>query len=667
MPTRLKSMLGLARSKVVASKDAEYVRAGAKKIATFAREQVGEPWHFVGAVQSKVPSRWAVEKRWAFRTAIAAALGMAYASLAAVHQARCVLLLSKLFLCGSVVGSCCAVVCIEIARVLPFAAAGKDSPALYCGAVLFVVSRSKLHLVMKKLACVVLSIATFAQAASGHAIPWAFPLCILTPCAVGCVAALLAALLPWPVAAVDEIRRRAAYHGQVLRALLGTQEYLVLTNDVAALSHAETLLESLASNAAAMKKLLALAHVEMECAPRCPGFAGTRLLRAKKARLAPSSAADAMVAPCRGKQFALRGRRYGGPDTISAAQVKFLAMVCEPFEATRRAVCDHVEAVVALETSLDGGVPYGVASLAARDVTTDAVRTSGTRLEDAIVAARHAIFYSDGPQFVAANDPAAASASAAEHCRRMAHMWFNKYLLDAVERTPNFLEVPEAAVHPCPRSSAAGALLRELLPDRTRGGQFREDVKKAIALGLAGILGFVPFVRHRVAAASTAAVTISFIFTENVGGAYKTGKERLVGTLFGAVFALIFATICAEIVSDLGTRVVTVALVALWAGALATKFDYSNVVAAFTAASIMVACLWVPDPVEAKAEALSVQAIKMNTLGALLFFVVETQLWARSSRETIVGGVRRSCGTDKIDDLGTMLRTIRAKEVFKRD
>ena len=29
----------------------------------------------------------------------------------------------------------------------------------------------------------------------------------------------------------------------------------------------------------------------------------------------------------------------------------------------------------------------------------------------------------------------------------------------------------------------------------------------------------------------------------------------------------------------------------------------------------------------------------MNTLGALLFFVVETQLWARSSRETIVGGV----------------------------
>ena len=665
-------MLGLARSKVVASKDAEYVRAGAKKIATFASEQVGEPWHFVGAVQSKVPSRWAVEKRWAFRTAIAAALGMAYACLAAVHQARwsavhslapilaianvglaaavlpapcvgSVLLLSKLFLCGSVVGSCCAVVCIEIARALPFAAAGKDYAlfALYCCAVLFVVSRSKLHLVMKKLACVVLSIATFAQAASGHAIPWAFPLCILTPCAVGCVAALLAALLPWPVAAVDEIRRRAAYHGQVLRALLGTQEYLVLTNDVAALSHAETLLESLASNAAAMKKLLALAHVEMECAPRCPGFAGTRLLRAKKARLAALVRyVDAMVAPCRGKQFALRGRRYGGPDTISAAQVKFLAMVCEPFEATRRAVCDHVEAVVALETSLDGGVPYGVASLAARDVTTDAVRTSGTRLEDAIVAARHAIFYSDGPQFVAANDAAAASASAAEHCRRMAHMWFNKYLLDAVERTPNFLEVPETAVHPVPAVLRGwGPYCGRFFRDRTRGGQFREDVKKAIALGLAGILGFVPFVRHRVAAASTAAVTISFIFTENVGGAYKTGKERLVGTLFGAVFALIFATICAEIVSDVGTRVATVALVALWAGALATKFDYSNVVAAFTAASIMVACLWVPDPVEAKAEALSVQAIKMNTLGALLFFVVETQLWARSSRETIVGGV----------------------------
>ena len=258
-------------------------------------------------------------------------------------------------------------------------------------------------------------------------------------------------------------------------------------------------------------------------------------------------------------------------------------------------------------------MPYGVASLAARDVTTDAVRTSGTRLEDAIVAARHAIFYSDGPQFVAANDAAAASASAAEHCRRMAHMWFNKYLLDAVERTPNFLEVPEAAVHPVPAVLRGwGPYCGSFFRDRTRGGQFREDVKKAIALGLAGILGFVPFVRHRVAAASTAAVTISFIFTENVGGAYKTGKERLVGTLFGAVFALIFATICAEIVSDVGTRVATVALVALWAGALATKFDYSNVVAAFTAASIMVACLWVPDPVEAKAEALSVQAIKSD-------------------------------------------------------
>ena len=66
-------------------------------------------------------------------------------------------------------------------------------------------------------------------------------------------------------------RRRAAYHGAAVRALLGTQHYLRLTYDAAALAHAETLLVKVSQNVEEMRRLVRLSHLETTCARAARG------------------------------------------------------------------------------------------------------------------------------------------------------------------------------------------------------------------------------------------------------------------------------------------------------------------------------------------------------------------------------------------------------------
>eukprot|EP01065_Artemidia_motanka_P010725 TRINITY_DN1573_c0_g1_i1.p1 TRINITY_DN1573_c0_g1~~TRINITY_DN1573_c0_g1_i1.p1 ORF type:complete len:1060 (+),score=292.52 TRINITY_DN1573_c0_g1_i1:49-3180(+) len=479
---------------------------------------------------------------------------------------------------------------------------------LYTLSVFVLVSRPTFELTEAKLGAAVLSVSIFLEGAADYELAWYFPLNVLLAAMIGCASSLVAVLLPFPVRAARELRSRSDFQSRVLRSLLASQDLIVVSSEVSCIAHAEQLLCVLEDNVMEMKRLLIPAEMELLVRPSAAA-------RVK----AVVQYFDQMLPALRGRQATLRS---GQENTEVRQRASKITMTKWMQMATT--ICAVVEEVIRSErekTAVDQAV---VAELNhASDVFLSACEE-----------ARREVMYKGGRLYV---PPVPGEDRAGFQMKRSAAIFYCKRLTEAISNVPNMTPTRQGSCcSSCRKYWGLVCVWFRMLwhvvskcPDTKK---VKEAIKKTVALGIAGAFVFLHSWRNAVPQRHWVAVTICFIFTENVGSSLNTGMLRIGGTLLGSLYGLYAAILLGR--SDTGFAIslaAWVALVSLFRGAAQ---GYLALCAAFTAPIIMVGTMTgAKDDQDVKEYAM--QRIQTNTLGVLIFVVVENVIWPNKVRSEL--------------------------------
>ena len=228
------------------------------EVNEFVAAHLPAPWKAQLPFPSAPPSTWAVSVEWSVRCALCVFAGMVYAThpdlqdkswvaaplftpvIAVAIKGFCaprclgsVMGVSKAFLSGSLLGAVCAMISCELARLVGDAgqpSQDRDLIMYLLSAIFFTwfCTRTNLSPPQKKLACAIYALSVGAPTLNDYPdspkIDWLYPMKLLLTCTFGGFLPMVTALGPFPrpMLAVNELKIRARYHADLVRASCGS-------------------------------------------------------------------------------------------------------------------------------------------------------------------------------------------------------------------------------------------------------------------------------------------------------------------------------------------------------------------------------------------------------------------------------------------------------------
>eukprot|EP00756_Hemistasia_phaeocysticola_P025798 Hpha_TRINITY_DN16023_c8_g2::TRINITY_DN16023_c8_g2_i1::g.120035::m.120035 len=504
---------------------------------------------------------------------------------------------------GSAIGALIALVSIQLTKLMADNTSTRDAVAVvfYVMGHGFLTSRPTFGLGETKLGCAVYVVSMIKTSAAAWNNHWYFPFQVCVTCAAGCLAALVANLLPTPALAHREIRARAHFQVRIAKALLAAQDLIVLSRESGSIAHSEHLLSMFEDNVNHMKALLPPAQIELTLYPNAAQRLALLL-----------GYFDSLLPGFRGKQAALRKKIL--PPT--QMQLRTIGITMPRWIMVARTVCSLLEEAVRAERD----------SRAVDREFVDDLEQRTKEFTDACDRARRDVVYPGGSLYV---QPTPGEDRATHQMERASTLFFNRKLADAAKLAPVYSRDAEDWKQRC---GVYGGLLCSMLrdfgntfrqcPDRRRR---RAAIKKTLALFIAGLLFFVHSTREAISQVFWVSLAVCFVFADDTGSSLNTGSLRVMGTLIGSLYGLYARSLLGR--SEIGYAMAFppwVVVVCLFR--TSPRHGYMAVCGAFTAAIIMVGTMMGPDEGEDPA-ALALARMETNTAGALLFMAVENLLW----------------------------------------